>query len=63
MKTYLDKASRYYHDVLNEMRKVSWPGRDEVKDLTLVVLTVSGALAVFTFVVDWAITSFISQLL
>ncbi|ARM30207.1 preprotein translocase subunit SecE [Prosthecochloris sp. HL-130-GSB] len=63
MKAYLDKVSRYYHDVVGEMKKVSWPGREEVKDLTVVVLTVSGILALFTFVVDWVISSFISQLL
>ncbi|MBF0586428.1 preprotein translocase subunit SecE [Prosthecochloris sp. N3] len=63
MKKYLDKAVRYYHDVIGEMKKVSWPGREEVKDLTVVVLTVSGILAVFTFVVDWVINSFVSQLL
>ncbi|TNJ36347.1 MULTISPECIES: preprotein translocase subunit SecE [Prosthecochloris] len=63
MSKYLDKVTGYYRDVVNEMRKVSWPGREEIKDLTVVVLTVSGILALFTFVVDWAISGFISQLL
>jgi len=63
MSKYLDKVTGYYRDVVNEMRKVSWPGREEIKDLTVVVLTVSGILALFTFVVDWVISGFISQLL
>lgn len=63
MSKYLDKVTGYYRDVVNEMKKVSWPGREEIKDLTVVVLTVSGILALFTFVVDWVISGFISQLL
>ncbi len=63
MKKYLDKVARYYQDVVNEMKKVAWPSPEDTRDLTVVVLTVSGLLALFTFVVDWAINSFIGNLL
>ncbi|WP_294348109.1 preprotein translocase subunit SecE [Prosthecochloris sp.] len=63
MKKYLDKVVRYYHDVVNEMKKVAWPSPEDTRDLTVVVLTVSGLLALFTFVVDWVINSFIGKLL
>ena len=63
MKNYIDKAGKYYRDVVGEMRKVSWPTRDEVKDMTVVVLTVSGILALFTFSVDWVITTVMGKLL
>ncbi len=63
MKQYLDKVTGYYKDVVNEMKKVSWPSPQETRDLTVVVLTVSGILAVFTFLVDWVITTFIGKLL
>ncbi|MBM3422389.1 MAG: preprotein translocase subunit SecE [Chlorobi bacterium] len=57
------KIGRYYSDVVSEMRKVTWPTKDETKDLTVVVLTVSGILALFTFVVDWVINSVMGRLL
>jgi preprotein translocase subunit SecE len=45
------------------MRKVIWPTQGEIKDLTIVVLTVSGILALFTFVVDWVINFVMGKLL
>jgi len=63
MKNYIDKAGKYYRDVVGEMRKVSWPTRDEVKDMTVVVLTVSGILALFTFSVDWVISTVMGKIL
>ncbi|ASQ89760.1 preprotein translocase subunit SecE [Prosthecochloris sp. GSB1] len=63
MNKYLNKVTQYYHDVVNEMKKVAWPSPEDTKDQTVVVLTVSGLLALFTFVVDWMINSFIGQLL
>ena len=63
MKKYIEKGDKYYRDVVGEMRKVSWPTREEVKDMTIVVLTVSGILALFTFVVDWVISTVMGKLL
>jgi preprotein translocase subunit SecE len=63
MKKYLDIAEKYYRDVVGEMRKVSWPTREEVKDMTVVVLTVSGMLALFTFAVDWVINAVMDKIL
>ncbi|NTW46547.1 MAG: preprotein translocase subunit SecE [Chlorobaculum sp.] len=63
MKKYIEKADKYYRDVVGEMRKVSWPTKDEVKDMTVVVLTVSGILALFTFTVDWVINTVMGKLL
>ncbi|TLU53434.1 MAG: preprotein translocase subunit SecE [Chlorobium sp.] len=63
MNNYIGKAGQYYRDVVSEMRKVIWPGKDEVKDFTIVVLTVSGILAAFTFLVDWVISFVMGKLL
>ncbi|TLU53044.1 MAG: preprotein translocase subunit SecE [Chlorobium sp.] len=60
---YIGKANQYYRDVVGEMRKVVWPSREEIKDLTIVVLTVSGILALFTFLVDWVINFVMGKLL
>jgi preprotein translocase subunit SecE len=63
MKKIFGKVNQYYRDVVSEMRKVVWPTKDEIKDLTIVVLTVSGILALFTFVVDQAISFVMGKLL
>jgi len=63
MNKYIGKSVQYYRDVISEMRKVIWPSQDEIKDLTIVVLTVSGILALFTFLVDWVINFVMGKLL
>ena len=63
MTNYIGKAGQYYRDVISEMRKVIWPSKEEIKDLTIVVLTVSGILALFTFLVDWVINFVMGKLL
>jgi preprotein translocase subunit SecE len=63
MNKYIGKAGQYYRDVISEMRKVIWPTKEELKDLTIVVLTVSGILALFTFLVDWVINFVMGKLL
>ncbi|NTW69773.1 MAG: preprotein translocase subunit SecE [Chlorobiaceae bacterium] len=63
MSNYIGKAGQYYRDVISEMRKVVWPSKEEIKDLTIVVLTVSGILALFTFLVDWVINFVMGKLL
>ncbi len=63
MNKYIGIAGQYYRDVISEMRKVMWPSKEEIKDMTIVVLTVSGILALFTFLVDWVINFVMGKLL
>ena len=63
MNKYIGKAGQYYRDVISEMRKVIWPTKEELKDLTIVVLTVSGILALFTFLVDQVVSFVMGKLL
>ena len=42
MNKYIGKANQYYRDVVGEMRKVVWPSREEIKDLTMTELTAKG---------------------
>lgn len=43
---------KYYHETVGEMRKVSWPTRDEAINLTIIVLIVLVAFAIFLGVMD-----------
>jgi preprotein translocase subunit SecE len=44
---------RYLKETRAELRKVSWPTRQEATNLTLIVLGVTAAMAVFLGVVDY----------
>ncbi len=48
----LQKISKFLKDVRQEMSKVSWPTRNELKGSTAVVIGVSLFFAIFIFIVD-----------
>jgi preprotein translocase subunit SecE len=58
-----ESIGNYYNDVVAEMKKVTWPSKDELRESTLVVLTVAGVLALFTFVIDESLNLLIKQFL
>ncbi len=57
MKVIVEKVRTFIRDVRNEMTKVSWPTREELKDSTLVVIIVGLVFAVFAFSVDRLLSS------
>jgi preprotein translocase subunit SecE len=50
-----DKIIFFFTDVVKEMKKVTWPRRDELQDSTVIVLVVCGVIAAFVFGVDWIV--------
>jgi preprotein translocase subunit SecE len=52
----LRKVREFFHDVVVEFRRVSWPTRKEVTGSTSVVIVMVIVLAVFLAVVDHALT-------
>ncbi len=58
-----ESIGNYYNDVVAEMKKVTWPSKDELRESTLVVLTVAGILVLFTFVIDESLNLLIKQFL
>jgi preprotein translocase subunit SecE len=46
------KSFSFFNDVAREMRKVSWPKREELQDATVITLVLCVVMAVFTFGVD-----------
>ena len=51
-----EKIINFVNDVVKEMKKVTWPTRDELKESTGIVIVVCLVLAAFTYVVDMIIT-------
>ncbi|OGC02522.1 preprotein translocase subunit SecE [candidate division KSB1 bacterium RBG_16_48_16] len=54
------KVTKFLRDVNNEMAKVSWPSRNELKGQTIIVIVVSLFFAVFIFGVDHLLSRVIS---
>lgn len=44
---------RYYRETVGELRKVSWPTREEAIHLTRIVIVVLVVMAIFLGFVDW----------
>ena len=47
-----DKILNFFLDIVREMKKVTWPKREELRESTLVVILTSLIFAAFVFVVD-----------
>ena len=44
---------RFYRETVGELRKVSWPTREEAFNLTRIVIVVLVLMALFLGLVDW----------
>ena len=58
-----NKLVKFIKEVRNELKRVSWPSRDDVRESTTVVIVVVLVLAVFIGLVDWALSFLVSFLL
>jgi preprotein translocase subunit SecE len=50
------KIINFFNDVVKEMKKVTWPTQDELKESTTVVIVVCLIIAAFTYVIDMIIS-------
>jgi preprotein translocase subunit SecE len=55
LKNWTDSAKQFYADVRSEMRKVSWPNRQEVIGTTIVVIVSVFFFGLYLFAVDQAL--------
>ncbi len=58
----LANVSRFFRDVRSEMKSVSWPNRDDLKEGTLVVIVMSAIVAVFLSMVDFGFSKILELL-
>ena len=54
---------RYFKETRAELRKVTWPTRQQATNLTLIVLAVTVAMALFLGAFDLIFSALIRQLL
>ncbi len=50
------RIRRFIDESWSELKKVSWPTRDQVRNLTVLVFAVSAAIGVFIAVWDFVFT-------
>ncbi|HMJ91959.1 MAG TPA: preprotein translocase subunit SecE [Candidatus Acidoferrum sp.] len=53
------RLTNYVQETKEELKKCTWPGRDELKGSTFVVLMSILALGVFTMAIDWVLMLFV----
>jgi preprotein translocase subunit SecE len=44
---------KYFYETRAELRKVTWPTRDETKNLTIIIVIVTVAMAIFLGLLDY----------
>jgi preprotein translocase subunit SecE len=50
-----EKIINFVNDVVKEMKKVTWPTKEELKDSTVVVVVVCLILVLFTYAIDMSL--------
>ncbi len=51
-----EKIINFVNDVVKEMKKVTWPTKEELKESTTIVIVLCLILALFTYIVDMGVT-------
>lgn len=58
----MNKFTRFFKEVNIELRKVTWPSKDELVGSTIVVIIVSFIVAIFIGIVDRVLTAIITTI-
>lgn len=51
-----EKIINFFNDVVKEMKKVTWPTKEELKESTNVVIVVCLLIAAFTYAIDMLVS-------
>ena len=57
-----EKIINFFNDVVKEMKKVTWPTREELKESTTIVIVVCLLIAAFTYLVDMGVSQIMRSL-
>lgn len=58
-----EKIIAFFTDVVKEMKKVTWPKKEDLRDSTVIVLVVCLIIAGFVYVVDTTVSILLQQIL
>lgn len=48
----MEKIRKFFKEVMREMKYVSWPNKDDIKEGTTVVIVMSAIVSLFLFIID-----------
>jgi preprotein translocase subunit SecE len=54
-----EKIINFFLDIYKEMKKVTWPKKNELKDSTVIVIITMIIFAAFVYIVDKGISEFL----
>jgi len=52
MEKQMKKIQKFFKEVMREMKYVSWPNKDDIKEGTTVVIVMSVIVTLFLFLID-----------
>ena len=58
----MTRLRRYFEEVWSELKKVAWPTRDQVRNLTVLVFAISLVVGVYITVLDTVFRGVISAI-
>ena len=53
----IKKITKFFNEVKQELSRVAWPSKDELRDSTIVVILLSLALSIFIGIVDYGLSN------
>ena len=56
------RIRRYIEESYSELKKVTWPTREQVRNLTVLVFVVSFAIGLYITVLDFAFSQLVGRL-
>jgi preprotein translocase subunit SecE len=62
IKDWSSRSTQFYGDVRSEMRKVSWPAREEVMSTTVVVIVAVAFFGTYLAIVDTVLGAGVNQI-
>ena len=57
-----EKIINFFSDVVKEMKKVTWPTKDELRESTVIVIVTCVILAGFVYLIDMILSNIIKGL-
>jgi len=57
------KIKKFVNEVVAEMKKVAWPTKEQLRESTIVVLSVTAVITLFVLVIDQILTALIRTVL
>jgi preprotein translocase subunit SecE len=58
-----NRIIKYFQDVIGEMKKVTWPKKQELKDFTMVTIITMVVFAVFVWLIDQGISTILKAII